>query len=147
MKYLILAILLFPLFGVVVNFFFGRKWREPWPGIVATVATASPFVLGLFLLLHILNLPITDRTIVSTYFNWISTGPLNVDFALLIDPVSICMILVVTGVGSLIHLYSIGYMAKDPGFARYFIYLNLFIFMMLILVMAANLPLLFVGLM
>src|SRR3990167_2307666 len=145
MKYLILAILLFPLFGVVVNFFFGRKWREPWPGIVATVATASPFVLGLFLLLHILNLPITDRTVVSTYFNWISTGPLNVDFALLIDPVSICMILVVTGVGSLIHLYSIGYMAKDPGFARYFIYLNLFIFMMLILVMAANLPLLFVG--
>lgn len=145
MNNLILAILFFPLFGAVTNFLFGRRWREPWPGILATVAVTGSFVLSLFLLFHLLALPLTDRTILSTYFNWISTGPLNVDFALLIDPVSICMILVITGVGSLIHLYSIGYMAKDTGFARYFIYLNLFIFMMLILVMAANLPLLFVG--
>lgn len=145
MKLLILAILFLPLFGLLVNFLFGRRWVEPWAGVLATAVTASSFVLSCFLLFHVLNLPVTERTIVATYFNWISTGPLNVDFALQIDPVSLCMILVVTGVGSLIHLYSIGYMAKDPGFRRYFIYLNLFIFMMLILVMAANLPLLFVG--
>lgn len=145
MKLLVLGILLFPLFGVVINSLFGRNFKEPWAGVIATAAVACSFILGVLLFINITNLPIIDRTMVFSYFNWISTGPLIVDFALQIDPISICMILVVTGVGGLIHLYSIGYMAKDSSFSRYFIYLNLFIFMMLILVMGANLPLLFVG--
>lgn len=145
MNSLILAILLFPLVGVLINSIFGRRWPEPWAGILATAVTASSFLLGCIVFFKILNLPTTEQTIVATYFNWMSVGPLVVDFALQIDPISLCMILVITGVGSLIHLYSIGYMAKDKGFARYFVYLNLFIFMMLILVMGSSLPLLFVG--
>src|SRR3990167_1700572 len=145
MNQIILTLLLLPLLGSCLNGFFGRRWPEPWSGVIATAATTGSFILGSFLFIQILSLPPSERIIVATYFNWMNVGPLVVDFALRIDPLSLCMILVVTGVGSLIHLYSIGYMAGDKGFASYFCYLNLFIFMMLLLVMAANLPLLFVG--
>ncbi|MBI3932616.1 MAG: NADH-quinone oxidoreductase subunit L, partial [Acidobacteria bacterium] len=76
---------------------------------------------------------------------WISAGPLQVPFALLLDPLSLVMLLVVTGVGSLIHIYSLGYMAHDEDRVRYFSYLNLFTFFMLLLVLGSSLPLMFVG--
>ncbi len=80
-----------------------------------------------------------------TVFSWITTGALNVPFGLTVDPLSAVMILVVTGVGSLIHLYSISYMHDDEGFSRFFAYLNLFMFSMLLLVLGDSILLMFVG--
>ena len=79
------------------------------------------------------------------YWSWIPVGTLQIDFALQVDQLSLVMLLVVTGVGSLIHLFSIGYMKEDPGYARYFAYLNLFVFFMLVLVLGASFPVMFVG--
>jgi NADH-quinone oxidoreductase subunit L len=86
-----------------------------------------------------------EEAIVLRYWSWIPVGTLQVDFALQVDQLSLIMLLVVTGVGSLIHLFSIGYMKEDPGYARYFAYLNLFVFFMLVLVLGASFPVMFVG--
>ena len=83
--------------------------------------------------------------IVQTYFTWMFTGDLSISASLMIDQLSLVMLLVVTGVGALIHVFSVGYMREDPGYPRYFAYLNLFIFFMLVLVLGANYPVLFVG--
>ena len=83
--------------------------------------------------------------LVFRYWEWIPVGDLQVAFALQLDQLAAVMILVVTGVGALIHLFSVGYMHEDPGYARYFAYLNLFVFFMLILVLGANFPVMFVG--
>ena len=82
---------------------------------------------------------------VQTYFSWMPAGDLRIDAALMLDQLSLVMLLVVTGVGALIHVFSVGYMREDPGYPRYFAYLNLFVFFMLLLVLGANYPLLFVG--
>ena len=86
-----------------------------------------------------------EAPVVFRYWSWIPVGTLQVDFALQVDQLSAVMLLVVTGVGSLIHLFSIGYMKEDPGYARYFAYLNLFVFFMLVLVLGASFPVMFVG--
>src|SRR5580765_6516178 len=86
-----------------------------------------------------------EAPVVARYWSWIPVGTLQVDFAFQVDQLSLVMLLVVTGVGSLIHLFSIGYMKEDPGYARYFAYLNLFVFFMLVLVLGANFPIMFVG--
>jgi NADH-quinone oxidoreductase subunit L len=86
-----------------------------------------------------------EAPVVFRYWSWIPVGTLQVDFALQVDQLSLVMLLVVTGVGSLIHLFSIGYMKEDEGYARYFSYLNLFVFFMLLLVLGANFPVMFVG--
>jgi len=86
-----------------------------------------------------------DAPVVFRYWSWIPVGTLQVDFAFQVDQLSAVMLLVVTGVGSLIHLFSIGYMKEDPGYARYFAYLNLFVFFMLVLVLGASFPVMFVG--
>jgi NADH-quinone oxidoreductase subunit L len=83
--------------------------------------------------------------LVFRYWEWLPVGDLQVDFALQLDQLSAVMILVVTGVGALIHLFSVGYMREDPGYARYFAYLNLFVFFMLTLVLGASFPVMFVG--
>src|SRR5437773_4448905 len=83
--------------------------------------------------------------LVFRYWEWMPVGELRLDFALQLDQLSAVMLLVVTGVGSLIHLFSIGYMKEDPGYARYFAYLNLFVFFMLVLVLGASFPVMFVG--
>ena len=82
---------------------------------------------------------------VQTLFEWMPVGDLRIDVALQLDQLSMVMMLVITGVGSLIHLFSVGYMREDPGYARYFAYLNLFVFFMLVLVLGASYPLLFIG--
>jgi NADH-quinone oxidoreductase subunit L len=82
---------------------------------------------------------------VQTYFSWMPVGALSIDAAFQLDQLSIVMVLVITGVGTLIHLFSVGYMRDDPGYPRYFAYLNLFVFFMLVLVLGANYPVLFVG--
>jgi NADH-quinone oxidoreductase subunit L len=86
-----------------------------------------------------------QQAIVQRYFSWIVTGDLRLEMALMIDQLSLVMLLIVTGVGSLIHIFSVGYMREDPGYPRYFAYLNLFIFFMLLLVLGANFPVMFVG--
>jgi NADH-quinone oxidoreductase subunit L len=86
-----------------------------------------------------------EEPVVLRYWSWIPVGTLQVDFALQVDQLSLILLFVVTGVGSLIHLFSIGYMKEDPGYARYFAYLNLFVFFMLVLVLGANFPIMFVG--
>ncbi|HUL04570.1 MAG TPA: NADH-quinone oxidoreductase subunit L [Gemmatimonadales bacterium] len=86
-----------------------------------------------------------EAPIILRYWSWMPVGSLQVDFALQVDQLSAVMILIVTGVGALIHLYSVGYMHEDPGYARYFAYLNLFVFFMLILVLGASFPVMFVG--
>src|SRR2546425_829048 len=83
--------------------------------------------------------------LVFPYWEWLPVGDLHVTVALQLDQLSAVMLLVVTGVSSLIHLFSVGYMGEDPGYARYFAYLNLFVFFMLVLVLGASFPVMFVG--
>src|SRR5688500_3577696 len=86
-----------------------------------------------------------ETPFVQTYFSWMAAGDLSIDAAFQLDQLSMIMVLVITGVGSLIHVFSVGYMRDDPGYPRYFAYLNLFVFFMLVLVLGANYPVLFVG--
>src|SRR5438309_4873818 len=86
-----------------------------------------------------------DAPFIQRYFSWMPVGDLQIDAAIQLDQLSMVMVLVVTGVGALIHIFSVGYMRDDPGYPRYFSYLNLFVFFMLVLVLGANYPVLFVG--
>jgi len=108
-------------------------------GVLLAAFAASIAVFRAFVGLH------ADEPVVLRYWSWIPVGTLQVDVALQVDQLSLVMLLVVTGVGSLIHLFSIGYMKEDPGYARYFAYLNLFVFFMLVLVLGASFPVMFVG--
>ena len=135
-----------PLAGAVVNLFFPGPARPGrTAGWLATALVALGFVLAVAVLLDLLSLPAEERVHVANLFDWISVGTLTVDVALRADPLSITMALVVTGVGSLIHLYAVGYMEHDPRFGTFFAYLNLFVFFMLVLVLADNYLLLYLG--
>jgi NADH-quinone oxidoreductase subunit L len=108
-------------------------------GVLLAAFVVSALVFSAFAGLH------AEAPVVIRYWSWIPVGTLQVDFAFQVDQLSAVMLLVVTGVGSLIHLFSIGYMKEDPGYARYFAYLNLFVFFMLVLVLGASFPVMFVG--
>ena len=136
---------LFPLVGFFVNGLFGWRLREKQIGVVACLAVAASFVVAVLLFLDLIELPEHERAVTNVVYTWLATGSLTVTVSFLLDPLSQVMILVVTGVGLLIHIYSIGYMAGERGFARYFAFLNLFTFAMLILVLADNFLLMFVG--
>ncbi len=140
---LIPALVALPLIGFLISGIFG-KWLKGFTGIISTGVVFLSFVLALlsFVLFHPMERTIPE---IVTVFPWISTGGIQVSFAYQVDQLSLYMVLIITGIGALIHLYSIGYMKDDPGFARYFAYLNLFIFAMLNLVLAENLILLFLG--
>ncbi|MFA5833397.1 MAG: NADH-quinone oxidoreductase subunit L [Bacteroidota bacterium] len=139
-------IVLFPLFGFLINGFFGRKMKnETIVGSIGTLAVASSFVIALLIFFEMLGSAAEERKHIVTVFEWITAGTFSVNVAFQVDQLSILMTLIVTGVGSLIHLYSIGYMHGDAGFWRFFTYLNLFIFMMLMLVLADNYLLMFLG--
>src|SRR5204863_1757836 len=86
-----------------------------------------------------------EAPFIRSYFTWMVAGDLRVNAALQLDQLSMVMVMVITGVGALIHIFSVGYMRDDPGYPRYFSYLNLFVFFMLVLVLGANYPVLFVG--
>jgi len=138
-------IVLFPLIGFLINgLFLGRLGKK----LISTIACGSVGLSLLFSLnafFKLLDLPVESRILHEKLFTWIPSGIFHVDIGFLLDPLSAVMILVVTGVGFLIHIYSIGYMHDDPGYGRYFTYLNLFIFSMLTLVLADNYLLMFVG--
>ena len=136
-------ILMLPLVGFLLVLANGRVLNEKQVGTIATGVVGLSFVasvIAFFILLHDHN-----RSITVHLFNWIDVGTLHVPAALLIDPLSITMCLFVTGISTLIHLYSIGYMHGEKDFRKFFLYLNLFVFSMLTLVLANNLVLTFVG--
>ena len=138
-------ILLFPLIGVLVNLIFGWKRGEKFAGWTATLAMALAFAASVVGWLRLLGMPENGRLIRAVLFEWIPVGAFEVKASFSLDPLSAVMALVVTGVGTLIHLYSMGYMHGDRGVVRYFIYLNLFSLSMLTLVLGDNFVVMFVG--
>ncbi len=138
--------LLLPLAGFVVLVVAGKRIGDPWAGIVGTAAVAGSFVVALITFAGMLSRPSgAGREVTENLFTWISTGALHVNASLLIDPLSVTMTLFITGVSMLIHLYSIAYMRRDVDYPKFFLYLNLFVFSMLLLVLAGNLLFTFVG--
>ncbi|MBI3762111.1 MAG: NADH-quinone oxidoreductase subunit L [Chloroflexi bacterium] len=139
---LIPLIVLFPVVGLLINAFFGRQFRDPGAGIVASIAAGSSFVIAVLEFVALLGQP---RGATVKLADWIVIGNLSVPWAFKIDTLSVTMMLVVTGVGTLIHIYAIGYMKGDERFPRFFVYLNLFLASMLVLVTGDNYLMLFVG--
>jgi NADH-quinone oxidoreductase subunit L len=140
MSRLVWLIPLFPLVGALANALFGRLTGRlaHW---IAVPALGLSFVYSCLVFIRVLH----GETYVGQLFPWISAGTFTTAIAVQVDQLSAVMLLVVTGVGFLIHLYSAGYMHGDDGYARYFTYLNLFVFSMLVLVLAADFLLLYVG--
>lgn len=143
---LLFCVLIFsPLVGFFINGLRYQKHSANVAGVIATLAAALSFVAACLLMAELLNLPEEARRLSMTLYDWISVGDFKVNAAFVVDPISAVMILIITGVGSLIHLFSIGYMHHDHGAAKYFAYLNLFLFNMLLLVLGENLLVMFVG--
>ncbi|MGE5430726.1 MAG: NADH-quinone oxidoreductase subunit L [Syntrophomonadaceae bacterium] len=144
-NYIYLTILL-PLLGFLINGVFGKRIKnEKIIGIVGSGTVGLSFLIVLVTFFQTLQLPVGERRQEVELFTWLSAGGLNVKVAYLVDQLSLVMALVVTGVGFLIHVYSIGYMHGDKSFWRFFAYLNLFIFAMMNLILANNFVLLFLG--
>jgi NADH-quinone oxidoreductase subunit L len=141
-----LAWLLFalPALGSLILFVAGRR-ANPWGHWLGVLTVVASFVLGLAILLETLGLPAAQRTTEVSLYDWIHVAGLNVDFGLRLDPLSLTFVLLITGVGSLIHIYSVGYMSHDPGRRRFFAQLNLFVAAMLILVLGNNFVMLYLG--
>jgi len=132
-----------PLVGFSLLLLFGKRLGEPVAGWLATLMTAGSFVTACVVFAGLWNE--AHHTYEHTYFTWIPAGSFQVDVNTLLDPVSMTMVLFITGIGALIHLYSIGYMHGDPRYDKFFLYLNLFIFSMLMLVLGGNLLITFLG--
>ena len=135
---------LLPLVGAVLLLLGGRFAGER-SGWIATAAVFGSFAGAVLVFLDLLSRPAEERTVVVHLFDWLHVGDLRIDAALLADPLSTTMALFITGIGGLIHLYSIGYMHGDPRFPKFFAYLNLFVFSMLVLVLGENLLVTFLG--
>ncbi|MEY2470545.1 MAG: NADH-quinone oxidoreductase subunit [Actinomycetota bacterium] len=136
---------LFPLAGFALLLLFGKRIGDPLSGWIATTAMGGAFVSTCVTFAGLLSLHGEERHHIQRLFTWISAGSLHVDAALLIDPLSITMALFVTGVGTLIHLYSIAYMQGDEKYPQFFVYLNLFAFSMLMLVLGSSMLVAFLG--
>ncbi|MGE2734644.1 NADH-quinone oxidoreductase subunit L [Mycolicibacterium vaccae] len=126
-----------PLAGALILLLGGRR-TDRWGHLLGTAAIVASFACAVVLFTDMLGRPAEDRGVGQTLFTWIPVGELRIDFGLQLDPLSMCFLLLVTGVGSLIHIYSIGYMEHDQNRRRFFAYLNLFVAAMLILVLADN---------
>ena len=138
-------IVLVPLIGAAVNGLLLRVMPRRAAGLLACAAVAVSFALSVKVFLRLVDMAPAERFVSDTLAGWVAMGRLSIDIGFAMDPLGAVMALVVTGVGLLIHIYSLGYMAHDAGFNRFFAYLNLFIFAMLTLVLGENLLLLFVG--
>ncbi len=137
---------LFPLIGFLINGLLGKKIKnEAIIGGIGTAAIFCSFLVSCGILKDLIALDPEHRVFEKVVFPWIQAGVFKADMAFLVDPLSAVMIMVVTGVGSLIHLYSIGYMHGEEGFYRFFAYLNLFCMSMLLLVLGANMLVMFIG--
>ena len=133
-----------PLFGATFLLLMGRK-ADKWGHLLATAMSAGSFALGVAHLFAMTNRATEERAITQTLFSWIKVGNFDVDAALLLDQLSICFVLLITGVGTLIHIYSISYMSHDENRRRFFAFLNLFIAAMLLLVLGNSYLNLYVG--
>jgi NADH-quinone oxidoreductase subunit L len=134
-----------PLGGFVLILLFGRRFGDPKAGYLATLMCGAAFAVTVGVFFDLLSKPAEERQHVTKVFSWLPVGSLRVDLAFLADPLSITMCLFVTGVGTLIHLYAIGYMHGDPRFSKFFLYLNLFAVSMLLLVLGENMLVTFLG--
>jgi NADH-quinone oxidoreductase subunit L len=133
-----------PLAGAVV-LLLGGKATDAWGHLLGCATAVASFVVGVVLFAGLLGRGAEHRAIHETLFSWVPVAQLQVDFGLQLDQLSVCFVLLITGVGSLIHIYSVGYMAHDPERRRFFAYLNLFVAAMLLLVLADNYLGLYVG--
>ena len=139
-------ILLFPLLGFIGLSWYGNRISRNLVGLVGCGTVGASFFMTLVTLSNLLFLPPEERVgQIQTLYQWVSAGSFKLDVAILVDPLSVFMFLIVTGVGFVIHVYSVGYMHDDPEYSRFFAYLNLFIFSMLLLVAAADFFFLIVG--
>lgn len=140
---LVLLLLLSPFVGFLINLLVGKKLTgRAMTGIIATTAVIISFVISLFFFIQVLT---TGEVVHVDLFRWITLGEFTTDLAFTLDQLSLLWLLFVTGIGALIHIYSIGYMKDDESIDRYFAYLNLFIFFMSILVAGSNLLVMFIG--
>lgn len=135
----------FPMVGAMVNGLLGRRFSKPMVNAIACGSIFLSFLVSVGATVSLGRLPVEERVYEQILFQWIASGTTTIDLGYLLDPLSSVMILVVTGVGFLIHVYSTGYMSHDPGYNRFFTYLNLFCFAMLTLVLGNNFLVLFVG--
>ncbi len=136
-------ILLFPVLGLLTNLIFGRYLGERLVGIIASGAAAAAFIVSVIQVFALVNNNFHVETVLIA--DWITLGKLYLPWQIRVDTLSVTMMVLVTGVGTLIHIYAVGYMHGDKRFARFFVYLNLFVVMMLVLVAADNYLMLFVG--
>lgn len=136
---------LLPLLGFLIIGLNSRKLPHGLTVVVGCGSVLIAFVIAIVLFLHLSDLPADARYIQVTLFDWIAAGRFSTSLGFLVDPLSALMLLIITGVGFLIHVYSVGYMHDDEGFNRFFAYLNLFVFFMLLLVMGSNYLVMFVG--
>ncbi|MBS1549154.1 MAG: NADH-quinone oxidoreductase subunit L [Bacteroidetes bacterium] len=142
MENLIYAIILLPLLGFLISGVFGKYLPKNIVGGIATLVVFASFCLAISIFNTMDN---TSQPTIIKAFEWFKVNGMQVNFGFQVDQLSIMMVLIITGIGSLIHLYSIGYMHHDGGFARFFAYLNLFVFSMLLLVLGSNYLILFIG--
>ncbi|HXX36206.1 MAG TPA: NADH-quinone oxidoreductase subunit L, partial [Thermodesulfobacteriota bacterium] len=135
----------FPAIGFLINGLFGRSLGKKVVSWVGPSVIGLSFLTSILVFRELIGMPVTERHFEKVIFDWVVSGSFQTVIGYQIDPLSILMALVVSGVSFFIHIYSVGYMHDDPGFTRYFTYLNLFVFMMLNLILANNFLLMFVG--
>ncbi len=134
---------LLPLIGFLIIGFLGKKLSKGLVGTIASGVVLAAFAVSLGIFFELGGQ--TEKSVTIDLFSWISAGKLSIPFSFLVDPLSSLFLLIITGIGFLIHLYSTGYMHDDEGFSRFFAYLNLFVFFMLLLVLGSNYLIMFVG--
>ncbi|REC48579.1 NADH-quinone oxidoreductase subunit L [Chryseobacterium pennipullorum] len=142
MENLVYAIVLLPLLGFLINGLFGKNLPKIVVGSLATAMVFGSFCIAVSLFM---NFNSESQPVIVKAFEWFRVNGIQINFGFQIDQLSLMMVMIITGIGSLIHLYSIGYMSHDKGFYKFFTYLNLFIFSMLLLVMGSNYLILFIG--
>ena len=141
----IFLIPLLPLIGFLINGLFGQKIGKWMITYIGCSSIGLAFLTSVLIVYHMLCLPVGERQFTQVLWHWITVGNLHIDLAFMLDPLSAVMILVVTGVSFVIHIYSKGYMAHDESYWRYYAYLNMFVFFMTILILGANYIVMFVG--
>ena len=140
---LLILIPLLPLIGFLINGIGFRHIPKAAAGLIGSLAALGSFAASLAVLLAFKEAGSVPQVV--TLFDWINVGELHIPFSFQIDQLSLLMLMIITGVGSLIHIYSIGYMKHDPGFGKFFSFLNLFLFFMLLLVLGSNYVIMFIG--
>ena len=136
---------LLPLAGAAINGLLGKRFPKALVNAIALGSTALSFAYAVWVAVQFLGLPADQIPHIERYATWMTAGPFSAEYGIYLDQLSLVMLLIVTGVGFLIHIYSVGYMEHEGGYYRYFAYLNLFMFFMLTLILANNYLLLFVG--